>query len=124
MTNANNGGPSVWHRDHGWAGLESYWKHDDAPDFEALAALYRLDETASLPEEGSENNVYRVTIDGVSVKFTEESWSVKAMGSEARSSARLPPCRAVDAASSVSNEQNSGCTENRHQFQCRTTPSP
>ncbi len=69
----------LWHRDHSWAEHESYWKHDDAPDFEALAALYRLDETAPLPEKGSEHNVYQVTIDGVSVKFTEESWAVKAI---------------------------------------------
>jgi hypothetical protein len=79
----------LWHRDHGWTGLESYWKHDDAPDFEALAALYRLEETAPLPEEGPGHNVYRVNIDGVSVKFTEEGWSVKAIVEGRLSDTRL-----------------------------------
>ena len=69
----------LWHRDHGWPGLESYWKHDDQPDFEALAMLYRLDETAPSPEQGPEHNVYRVAIDGVTVRFKEDSWSVQAM---------------------------------------------
>jgi hypothetical protein len=69
----------LWHQEHAWPGHESYWKHDDAPDFEALAALYRLDETAPAPEQGSEHNVYRMVIDGVSVRFTEDRWSVQAM---------------------------------------------
>ncbi len=79
----------LWHRDHGWPGLQSYWKHDDEPDFEALAVLYRLDETAPPPEQGSEHNVYRVTIDGVPVRFTEERWSVQAMVEGRLSHARL-----------------------------------
>jgi len=79
----------LWHRDHGWPGLQSYWKHDDKPDFEALAALYRLDDTAPPPEQGSEHNVYRVTIDGVPVRFTEDGYSVQAMVEGRLSSARL-----------------------------------
>jgi len=79
----------LWHRDHGWPGLESYWKHDDKPDFEALAVLYRIDETTPPPEQGSEHNVYRVTIDGVSVRFTEDSWSVQALVEGRISDARL-----------------------------------
>jgi len=47
-----------------WSGLQSYWKHDDTPDFEALPALHRIDDTAPPPEKVSEHNVYRVTIDG------------------------------------------------------------
>lgn len=70
---------ALWHRDHGWPGLESHWRHDDKPDFEALAALYRIDEASPLPEQGAEYNVYRVSIDGVSVTFTEDGWSVKAL---------------------------------------------
>lgn len=70
---------ALWHRDHGWPGLESDWKHEDEPDFEALAALYRLDETSPAPENASEHNVYRVSIDGVTVRFIEDSWSVKAL---------------------------------------------
>jgi hypothetical protein len=69
--------------------LESHWKHDDKPDFEALAVLYRLDETAPPPEQGSEHNVYRVTIDGVPVRFTEDSLAVQAMVEGRLSRARL-----------------------------------
>jgi hypothetical protein len=68
----------LWHREHGWEGLPSYWKHEDDPDFEALAALYRLDESIPPPEQGLEHNVYRVTIDGITVRFTEDRWSVQA----------------------------------------------
>ena len=48
-----------------------------------------IDETAPLPEEGSEHTVYRVTIDGVSVKFTEESWAAKAIVEGRLSDTRL-----------------------------------
>lgn len=53
----------LWRRKHPSAGFESYWKYDDEPDFEALAALYRMGDAVSPPEQGSEYNVYRVTID-------------------------------------------------------------
>jgi hypothetical protein len=69
----------LWRRDHGWSGMESYWRHDDKPDFEALAALYQLDATSPAPEQMSEYNVYRVYIDGVAVRFTEERWLVHAL---------------------------------------------
>ncbi len=69
----------LWHRDHGWLGLARYWNHDDKPDFEALAVLYRPDETSPVPEQGSEHNVCRVIVDGLAVTFTEDSWSVKAL---------------------------------------------
>ena len=79
----------LWHRDHAWAGLESYWRHDDAPDFEALAALYRINDATAAPEQGSEHNIYRVVIDGISVKFTEDRWPVQAMVEGRPSDARL-----------------------------------
>jgi hypothetical protein len=79
----------LWRRKHPSAGLESYWKYDDEPDFEALAALYRADDAVSPPEEGSEYNVYRVTIDGVVVRFTEDRWSIQAMVEGRLSGARL-----------------------------------
>ena len=78
-----------WHRDHAWAGLESYWKYPDAPDFEALDSLYRLDRAAPGPEQDAEANVFRVVIDGVRVRFTESGWSVKAMVEGRLSDARL-----------------------------------
>jgi hypothetical protein len=79
----------LWHRDHGWPDLASYWKHDDKPDFEALAALYRHDETSPAPERGSEHNVYRISVDGVAVKFTEDGWSVRALVEGRLSDVRL-----------------------------------
>ncbi len=83
----------LWHREHGWEGLPSYWKHEDEPDFEALAALYRLDESTPLPEQGIEHDVYRVTIDGIVVRFTEDRWSVQAMVEGRLSDARLDQLR-------------------------------
>lgn len=70
---------ALWHRDHAWDGLESGWRFDDAPDFEALARLYRLDDDSPPPEEGSDYNVFRVVVDGVSVRFTEGRFEVGAI---------------------------------------------
>jgi hypothetical protein len=69
----------LWHRDHGWPGLESYWKHEDKPDFEALASLYRLDATSPAPENASAHNVYQISVDGVAIRFTENTSSVRAI---------------------------------------------
>lgn len=79
----------LWRRDHGWPGMESYWKHDDKPNFEALAALYRLEATSPDPEQMSQYNVYRVYIDGVVVRFAEDRWSVKALVEGRLSDVRL-----------------------------------
>lgn len=69
----------LWRRKHGWPGLESHWQHDDEPDAEALAALYRRP-GEPLPEQGDdEYNVHRLAIDGVVVRFTEERWLVRAL---------------------------------------------
>jgi hypothetical protein len=78
-----------WRRDHASLGIDSYWRHADAPDFDALDALYRLDESTAPAEQGSEYNVYRAVIDGVSVKFTEDRWSIKALVEGRLSGARL-----------------------------------
>lgn len=69
----------LWHREHSWPGHQSYWKYDDEPDFDALAALYRLDLEAPAPEQGDDHNVYRIAVDGVIVKFTEDAWDVQAI---------------------------------------------
>jgi len=79
----------LWHRKHGWPGLQSYWRHDDEPDFEALATLYRLDDQARPAEQGSQHNAYRVTIDGVAARFVETRWSVQALVEGRLSEARL-----------------------------------
>jgi hypothetical protein len=78
-----------WNRDHASLGLDSYWNHAEAPDFDALHALYRLDSTAPAPREGSEHNVYLVTIDGVTVRFKEDAWSVQAIVEGRLSDSRL-----------------------------------
>ncbi|WP_457389218.1 hypothetical protein [Roseateles sp. P5_E1] len=78
----------LWRRDHGWPGMESYWRHDEAPDFDALQALYRIDGDAAAPEEGDEHNVLTATVDGVRVRFTEDRWMVQAMVE-----GKLPPAR-------------------------------
>ena len=69
----------LWHRDHGWPGHESHWKFDDAPDFDALAALYQLDENSPIPRDGSEYNVFHTVIDGLEVRFTEDRFCVQAV---------------------------------------------
>lgn len=78
-----------WHRDHACEGFQSYWKHADAPDFEALDSLYRLDRSTPAPEQGADYNVFRVVIDGVPVRFTEDGWSVQAMVEGRLSDARM-----------------------------------
>jgi hypothetical protein len=70
---------ALWDRDHPWPGKEDYWRHDEAPDFEALAMLYRLDDDSPAPEDGAEHNEYRVTIDGVVVRFKEDGFPVHAV---------------------------------------------
>jgi hypothetical protein len=82
-----------WRRDNPWPGSQSYWKHSEAPDFEALEALYRLDAASPPPETGSEYNVFLVTVDGVRVRFTEDSWSVQAMVEGRLSDERLDHLR-------------------------------
>jgi hypothetical protein len=69
----------LWRRDHGWTGQDSYWKFDDAPDFDALAALYRPDEDSPIPRDGSEYNVFHTVIDGLEVRFTEDRFHVQAV---------------------------------------------
>ncbi|WP_280156364.1 hypothetical protein [Piscinibacter sp. XHJ-5] len=68
-----------WNHDHASLGLESYWRHAEAPDFDALDALYRVDPTAPPPEQGSDHNIFLATIDGITVRFKEDGWSVQAM---------------------------------------------
>jgi hypothetical protein len=68
-----------WNRDHASLGLQSYWKHAEEPDFDALDALYRLDRTDPAPSTGNEHNVFVTVIDGIRVRFKEDAWSVQAM---------------------------------------------
>lgn len=69
----------LWRREHGWPGQKSYWEFDDAPDFDALAALYRLGEDSPIPSDDSAYNVFRTVIDGLEVRFTENRFHVQAV---------------------------------------------
>jgi hypothetical protein len=69
----------LWHREHPWPGQVSYWRFDEAPNFEALAALYRIDENSPAPYQGFEYNVFHTVIDGLKVRFTEDRFHVQAV---------------------------------------------
>lgn len=84
-----------WHRAHPWAGLQSYWRYPDEPDFEALDALYRLDPAGSAPQQQAMSDVFHTVVDGVRVKFTEDRWAVHAMVEGRLSEERLGELRRV-----------------------------
>jgi hypothetical protein len=69
----------LWRRDHPWPDQVSYWKFDDAPDFEALAALYRIGDDSPMPAQGCAYNVFNTMIDGLKVRFTEDRIHVQAI---------------------------------------------
>lgn len=79
----------LWNRDHASLGLQSYWRHPEEPDFGALKALYRLDAMAPAPEEGDDYNVFVTVIDGVKVRFKEDTYSVQAIVEGKLSDTRL-----------------------------------
>lgn len=79
----------LWNRDHASLGLQSYWRHPEEPDFGALEALYRLDAMAPAPEEGDDYNVFVTVIDGVKVRFKEDTYSVQAIVEGKLSDTRL-----------------------------------
>lgn len=79
----------LWNRDHASLGLQSYWRHPEEPDFGALEALYRLDAMAPALEEGDDYNVFVTVIDGVKVRFKEDTYSVQAIVEGKLSDTRL-----------------------------------
>ena len=80
---------AAWHRDHPHLGLKSYWRHDDEPDLDALARLYRLDEDSPEPTEDEGHDIYAIVVDGLKVRFKEESFWVEAIVEGRLSPARL-----------------------------------
>jgi len=77
---------AIWHRKVGWkdefvqdmAGFRETMGFE--PDLDLIPALYRLDEhTEELPDEEDEYNVIRVRIDGVTMKFIEDGFSIHAV---------------------------------------------
>ena len=59
--------------------MQSYWRHDEPPDFEALAELYRLGAEAPAPQETEQHNVFRIVVDGIFVRFAEDRFFVDAI---------------------------------------------
>ncbi len=50
-----------------------------SPDLDLVSRLYTLDASVSALPEGEEHNVFRVSMDGVVVRFTEDGFSVQVM---------------------------------------------
>jgi len=69
----------LWNQRHAHLGMQSYWRHDEAPDFEALEQLYRIDGDAAPPVKGPDYQYYVVEIDGVTVRFREDGYWVEAV---------------------------------------------
>lgn len=70
---------ALWDRDNGWEGKENGWKYADKPDFGALATLYCIDPAMPACQDERSHNVYRVVIDGITIRFTEDHFFVSAM---------------------------------------------
>jgi len=67
---------ALWCHETPHFGITDDWKFDDAPNFAELEKLYRIEDGAPPPIEGNESGEYNVVIDGVTVRFTEEMFSV------------------------------------------------
>ena len=70
---------AMWHRDHSHLGLKDYWSHDEAPDFEALDALYRIVGDTPQVFDGDEVGAFSVVVDGQTVRFKEERFWIEAI---------------------------------------------
>jgi hypothetical protein len=68
-----------WSRDHADLGMDNGWIFAEAPDFDALEMLYRLDEETPPPTAGKEFNVVTVVIDSLLVRFTEHRFWIEAI---------------------------------------------
>lgn len=80
---------ALWDREHAHLGLESYWPFEDAPDFEALEKLYRLDPGAAPPAQGSDYNTFSIVLDGLTVRFKEDGSWIEAIVEGQLAQARL-----------------------------------
>lgn len=70
---------ALWYREHPCLGVQDSWKFEDAPNFDALLMLYRIDDNAPPPTKGEEYQEFKVVVDGVTVRFTEDFFSVQVM---------------------------------------------
>lgn len=69
----------LWRREHPSAGLDSNWRYEDPPDLEALLALYTLQEGGRGAQQGRKYNEFFVSVEGVTVRFLEDGFSVRAV---------------------------------------------
>ena len=61
-----------------------------APDLDSIRILYRPDDSVTeLPRDENRHNVFRVLVDGIVVRFTEESHSIRVMVEGRLSTERL-----------------------------------
>jgi hypothetical protein len=68
----------LWNREHAHHGFKSYWRHAEEPDFSALDQLYRIG-NGPAPTEGDGSGQYSVVIDGVKVRFHEDTFHIEAI---------------------------------------------
>lgn len=67
---------ALWYREHPRLGVQDSWTFEDAPNFDELLKLYRVDDDAPTPIEGEEYNEFKVVVEGITVRFTEDWFSV------------------------------------------------
>jgi hypothetical protein len=80
---------ALWNRNHANLGLDDHWRFDDAPNFEALEMLYRLDADAPPPTQGSDYNSYSAGVDGLVVRFKEDHFWIEVIVEGRLAEARL-----------------------------------
>lgn len=73
---------ALWSHENPHLDITHDWKFEGAPNFVELAKLYRIDDDAPPPTEGDECDEYYVVVDGVTVRFTEEMFSVDVLTQE------------------------------------------
>jgi hypothetical protein len=88
---------ALWAHENSHLGLDANWRYEDEPDFEELARLYQID-GASPVVEGTGHEEFRVVIDGLTVRFMEGLFCVKAVVEGRLSEERLKElqCRVLE----------------------------
>jgi hypothetical protein len=70
---------ALWDRAHAHLKFQSSWPYSDEPDFAALDRLYRITEDAPPVIEETGFRAFSVVIDGLTVRFKEDSFWVEAI---------------------------------------------
>lgn len=66
---------ALWAHENPHCGISDDWKFEDVPNFAELAKLYRMDDCEP-PTKGEECDEYNLIMDGITVRFTENMYSV------------------------------------------------